>query len=72
MSRLRSRVGGPARVNDRVLYLAWPDRDEEWMLVEDSPTTEADRREAALSHTIPGNDQPWRSCPPISPRRSGT
>ncbi len=38
----------PGTGNDCILYLAWPDRDEEWMLVEDSPTTEAERQEAAL------------------------
>jgi hypothetical protein len=40
----------PGTGNDCVLYLAWPDRDEEWMLLEDSPTTDLYRREAALAH----------------------
>ncbi len=40
----------PGTGNDCILYLAWPDRDEEWMLVEDSETTELYRREAALAH----------------------
>ncbi len=36
-------------MNDRVFYLSWPDRGDEWMLIEDGETTEAERRDAALA-----------------------
>jgi hypothetical protein len=39
----------PNWMDDRVFYLAWPDRGDEWMLYEDGETTEVFRREAALS-----------------------
>jgi hypothetical protein len=39
----------PAWADDRVFYLAWPDRGDEWMLYEDGETTEVYRREAALA-----------------------
>ena len=39
----------PGEGDERVFYLAWTDRGDEWMLVEDSPTTELYRREAALA-----------------------
>lgn len=39
----------PAWMNDRVFYLSWPDRGDEWMLIEDGETTEAERRDAALA-----------------------
>jgi hypothetical protein len=38
----------PGEEEDRVFYLAWPDRGDEWMLIEDRRTTEEERREAAL------------------------
>lgn len=38
----------PAWMDDRVFYLSWPDRGEEWMLIEDGQTTEDERRDAAL------------------------
>jgi hypothetical protein len=38
----------PGEEDDRVLYLAWTDRGDEWMLFEDGETTAAERREAAL------------------------
>jgi hypothetical protein len=40
----------PAWMDERELYLAWPDRGDEWMLIEDVLTTLAERREAALAH----------------------
>jgi hypothetical protein len=40
----------PSWMDDRVFYMAWPDRGEEWMLFEDGETTELYRREAALAH----------------------
>ena len=42
------RVPRPIWMDNRVLYLAWPDRDDEWMLLEDGLTTEGERRDAAL------------------------
>jgi hypothetical protein len=37
----------PAWMDDREFYMAWADRGDEWMLVEDRETTEEERREAA-------------------------
>jgi hypothetical protein len=34
---------------ERLLYLQWQDRPEEWLLIEDSATTEWDARDAAAS-----------------------
>ncbi len=39
----------PAWLNEREFYLAWPDRGDEWMLIEYVETTEAERRDAALA-----------------------
>jgi hypothetical protein len=39
----------PAWADDRVFYLAWLDRGDEWMLYEDGETTAVYRREAALA-----------------------
>jgi hypothetical protein len=39
----------PAWLNEREFYLAWPDGSDEWMLIEDGETTEAERRDAALA-----------------------
>jgi hypothetical protein len=38
----------PLWMEDRVFYLSWPDRGDEWMLIEDKLTTEAERREATF------------------------
>jgi hypothetical protein len=37
----------PVWIDDRAFYLAWPNREDEWMLLEDSETTEEERQEAA-------------------------
>jgi hypothetical protein len=39
----------PAWANDRVFFLCWADRGDEWMLVEDEETTESSRADAALA-----------------------
>jgi len=39
--------GKPSWAENRVLYLSWKDRHEEWLLVEDRETTESSREEAA-------------------------
>jgi hypothetical protein len=39
----------PAWANDRVFFLCWADRGDEWMLVEDEETTESSREDAALA-----------------------
>jgi hypothetical protein len=36
----------PVWMDDRAFYLAWPDRDDEWMLLEDRQTTEEERQGA--------------------------
>jgi hypothetical protein len=38
----------PAWANDRLLFLSWEDRGDEWMLVEDVETTESSRKDAAV------------------------
>ena len=37
----------PAWANDRVFFLCWADRGDEWLLAEDEETTESSRADAA-------------------------
>ncbi|MFO0843421.1 MAG: hypothetical protein U0797_13650 [Gemmataceae bacterium] len=39
----------PGWVNDRVFFLCWEDRGDDWLLVEDEETTERSRQDAAVT-----------------------
>jgi hypothetical protein len=39
----------PDEYLERLLYLKWQDRPEEWLLLEDSATTEGEARDAAAA-----------------------
>lgn len=44
-----TKAARPPWANDRVLFLCWEDRGEDWLLTEDEQTTESARRDAALA-----------------------
>jgi hypothetical protein len=39
----------PGWVNDRMFFLCWEDREDDWLLVEDEETTERSRQDAAVA-----------------------
>jgi hypothetical protein len=41
----------PAWANDRLLFLCWEDRGDEWLLVEDGETTERSREDATVAQS---------------------
>ena len=51
----------PAWADDRLFFLSWADRDDEWLLAEDEETTERSRQDAALH----GSERQCRVPPSI-------
>jgi hypothetical protein len=57
LDKLATRLGENARANgtpapwtnDRLFFLCWEDRGEEWLLIEDQETTERSRADVALA-----------------------
>jgi hypothetical protein len=41
----------PSWVNDRVFFLCWTDRHDDWLLVEDEETTERSRADAVVAES---------------------
>ena len=46
-----TRQTAPAWAKDRLLFLCWEDRGDEWLLVEDEETTQRSREDAAVAQS---------------------